>query len=135
MKTKPPKHGAESARPPLPFNPDALYAQFTASSREAGEARKRRNRRALAKKASFYIPELAELTGLSNAEVYKLIVDHAIEANEVSGTWTMPSGWLIPRDEVYRLVRRHAAERNCQVGLDYLAAVEEDEEEESSEWR
>jgi excisionase family DNA binding protein len=69
--------------------------------------------------ATFTVPELAKLIGLSDREVRNLILDQAIAATRRPGGW-----WRISRDEVRRLVREHATARNCQAGLDYLAAVD-----------
>ena len=83
-------------------------------------------RRRLRNQQTFTIPEVARLTGLSAPAVRYLVLDQEINANQ-----TRSGSWLIPRDEVRRVVQEHAPERNCQAGLDYLAAfeaVEEDEE-------
>ena len=82
-------------------------------------------RRRLAKQQTFTVLELARLTGLSAPEVRYLILDQEIDANQ-----TRSGSWLIPRDEVRRVVQEHAPERNCQAGLAYLAAFEAVEEDE-----
>ncbi len=82
-------------------------------------------RRRLRNQQTFTIPELARLAGLSAPEVRYLILDQEIDANQTrSGTW------LIPSDEVRRVVQAYAPERNCQAGLAYLAAAEAVEEDE-----
>ena len=87
-------------------------------------------RRRLRNQQTFTIPELARLTGLAAPEVRYLILDQEIDANQ-----TRSGSWLIPCDEVRRVVQEHAPERNCQAGLDYLAAVREyDDEDESADF-
>jgi hypothetical protein len=107
-------------------NHDAAPARLPASIffdqviREVHKSLAERKRRHLRNKQVFTIPETAKFTGLSVREVRKLIADQEIEANELS-----EDSWLIPQEEVLTLIRRHAEERECQDGLDLLAAVEE----------
>ena len=107
-----------------PVSPtDPFFAEAVRSVHQ-GLADKARRR--LRNQQTFTIPELASLTGLSAPAVRYLILDQAIDANQTRG-----GSWLIPCDEVRRVVQEHAPARNCQAGLAYLAAfdaVEEDED-------
>ncbi len=106
-----------------PVSPtDPFFAEVVRSVHQ-GLADKARRR--LRDQQTFTIPDLASLTGLSAPEVRYLILDQEIDAHQ-----TRSGSWLIPRDEVRRVVQEHAPERNCQAGLDYLAAVEAVEEDE-----
>lgn len=81
-------------------------------------------RRCLLNKQTFTIPETAKLTGLSCPEVWQLIKEQEIEANEISGGL-----WLLPKEQVAQLAYSYAKERNCQAGIDFLAAIIEEETE------
>ena len=100
---------------------DAFFAEVIKSVRQREQDVKRRR---LRNKQTFTLPEAAALTGLSAPGVFKLIDDQEIEANETRHGWR-----LIPREDVCRLVRRHAEENNCQAGLEFLAAIDEEETE------
>jgi hypothetical protein len=113
-------HDEETTTPAAPYPIDAFWAEVLRSVHE-GLADK--SRRRLRNQKVFTIPETVKLTGLSAREVYALILEQEVEANEVRG-W-----WLLPREEVARLVYTHAKERNCQAGLDYWAAIIEEETE------
>ena len=100
---------------------DDFFARVMQEAREhlAAQARRR-----LLNKRTFTIPETAELTGLSCPEVWQLIKDQEIEANEVSRGY-----WLLPREVVEQLAYSNARDRNCQAGIDFLAAIIEEETE------
>ncbi len=107
---------------PPPAPPvDDFFARVMQEAREhlAAQARRR-----LLNKRTFTIPETAELTGLSCPEVWQLIKDQEIEANEVSRGY-----WLLPREVVEQLAYSNARDRNCQAGIDFLAAIIEEETE------
>ncbi len=88
-------------------------------------------RRRLLNKHTFTIPETAALTGLSCAEVWQLILDQEVDANEITR-----GCWLLPKEVVEQLAFSYARDRNCQAGIDYLATVREyDEEHEDQEPR
>ena len=107
---------------PRPAPPvDAFFARVKQEVREKLAAQARRR---LLNKRTFTVPETAELTGLSCPEVCQLIKDQEIEANEISGRW------LLPKEQVEQLAYSYARERNCQAGIDFLAALIEEETEE-----
>lgn len=120
MNTNHSSHNPQNASPVAPNPNDAFWAEVI---KEVHQGLADKARRRLRKQQTFTIPETAKLTGLSTREVWTLIEEQEIEANEVRG-W-----WLLPREEVAQLVYRHAKERNCQAGLDYLAAIIEEETE------
>ena len=104
--------------PPRPG--DAFFAKVM---EEVHKKLQEKEGQRLRNQQTFTIPELANLTGLTAPAVRYLILDQEIDANQ-----TRSGSWLIPRDEVRRVVQEHAPERNCQAGLAYLAAVKEVDE-------
>ncbi len=102
--------------PPRPG--DAFFAQIM---EEVHRREREVKRRRLARQQTFTLAETAALTGLPVEEVRALTDDGAIDDDRDPNR--------LSRDEVFTLVLQYAEENNCQAGLDYLAAVREDDEE------
>ena len=134
MTTNPTNENAETTVEALRRASAAMYAGTVAVMQQYAEVAKAKKRRAMREQQTFRIPEVAKLTGLNEFDVYLKIIDQEIEANEVPSGWMIPGGWYIPREEVWSLVRRHAAENNCQAGLDFLAAIDETDEVEDEQY-
>ena len=79
---------------------DPFFAEVVRSVHQALADKARRR---LRNQQTFTIPELARLAGLSAPAVRYLILDQEINANQ-----TRSGSWLIPRDEVRRVVQEHA---------------------------
>lgn len=95
---------------------DAFFATVI---EEVHKREREHKRRRLVRQQTFTLAETATLTGLPAEEILALTDDGDDDRDPDR----------LSREEVFTLVLLHAEENNCQAGLDYLAAVREEEEE------
>ncbi|MGA2617539.1 MAG: helix-turn-helix domain-containing protein [Thermoguttaceae bacterium] len=86
---------------------DALWPDIEASVKQHIENERRKG---IPLRPSFTIRQTAQLTGLSVAELRKLIATEAIKAHITGGSW------FIPREEVLQLMPQPAEDSAGQAG-------------------